>query len=134
MVIKCAGVVLASVMAFAPVGWAQNVKDSGAANPATGEINRGPEPGQAGTGAKVAPWTKPGQATAQTGASNQTEQGPDTGKTGIGPRGTKVAPPTGASNEPGQAAQPATGQTGVEPRGTKVAPSTNPGQSGEQTR
>jgi hypothetical protein len=75
-----------------------------------------------------------GKAAASTSASNQTERGPDAGQTGIGPRGTKVAPSTQASNTPGQPGQPATDQTGVEPRGTKVAPSTNPGQSGEQTR
>ena len=89
MVTRCAGVVLASVMAFAPVGWAQNVKDSGAANPATGEIKPGPQPGEAATGTKVAPWTKPGHPAAQ--SSNQTEQGPE-------PQGTKVAP----STNPGQ--------------------------------
>ena len=76
MLTRCTGLVLASFVAFAPVGWAQNVKDSGAANPATGEVKPGPQPGQAGTGAKVAPWTKPGQPAAQSG--NQTEQGPST--------------------------------------------------------
>lgn len=75
-----------------------------------------------------------GKAAASTSARNQTEQGPDAGQTGTGPRGTKVAPSTEASNEPGQPGQPTAGQTGVEPRGTKVAPSTNPGQSGEQAR
>ena len=75
-----------------------------------------------------------GKAAASTSARNQTEQGPDAGQTGTGPRGTKVAPSTEASNESGQPGQPTAAQTGVEPRGTKVAPSTNPGQSGEQKR
>ena len=97
MTSRYALLVAGSLLAFAPVCFAQNVKDSGAANPATGQVNnqteKGPQSGQTGVGTrgtKVAPSTTPGQP-------NQ----PATAETGVEPRGTKVAP----STNPGQSGQ-----------------------------